>query len=117
MTPRLERGGVSLVEFPNIDFRSWKPRPALLVQDPSVRGPYPDVLVAAITSAIETTGPTRPLFHVESPEGRSMGLRTDSVLALDNLATVPEDRILRQLGTCPVMGMVDDLLRALLGLP
>lgn len=117
MTLHLERGGVYLVEFPNIDFRSWKPRPALLVQDPSVRGPYPDVLVAAITSSTETAGPTRPLVHLRSPEGRSMGLRTDSVIALDNLATVPLVRLLKELGTCPLMGQVDDVLRALLGLP
>lgn len=54
MTVKLSRGGVYLVEFPNIDFRTWKPRPALLVQDPKVRGPYPDLLVAAITSSVET---------------------------------------------------------------
>ncbi|HLM70682.1 MAG TPA: type II toxin-antitoxin system PemK/MazF family toxin, partial [Thermoplasmata archaeon] len=61
MTVILSRGSVYLVEFPNIDFRTWKPRPALLVQDPNVRGPYPELLVAAITSALETAGPTRLL--------------------------------------------------------
>lgn len=118
MTPsrRLRRGGVYLVEFPNIDFRTWKPRPALLVQDPAVRGPYPDLLVAAITSAVETAGPTRLRISMDSPEGRAMGLKTDSVIALDNLATVPENRLLRQLGTCPVLPAVDAVLRRLLGL-
>lgn len=110
------RGGVYLVEFPNIDFRPWKPRPALLVQDPSVRGPYPDVLVAAVTSSVETIGPTRPLVRRESSEGRQMGLRTDSVIALDHLATVPELRLMRQLGTCPVMTLVDGILGRLLAL-
>lgn len=118
MTPSLSlrRGGVYLVEFPNIDFRTWKPRPALLVQDASVRGPYPDVLVAAITSAVETAGPTRILVAKNTVEGRAMGLKTDSVIALDNLATVPEERLLRQLGTCQVMPSVDSALRRLLGL-
>lgn len=116
MTAKLSRGGVYLVEFPNIDFRTWKPRPALLVQDPAVRGPYPDLLVAAITSSTETTGPTRPLIRMASPEGRAMGLRTDSVIALDNLATVPESRLMRQLGSCPDLAVVNEILRRLLGL-
>ncbi|MGI0068190.1 MAG: type II toxin-antitoxin system PemK/MazF family toxin, partial [Thermoplasmata archaeon] len=100
---KLSRGGAYLVELPNIDFRTWKPRPALLVQDPSIRGPYPDLLVAAITSSTETAGPTRPMIRMQSPEGRAMGLRTDSVVDLDNLAAVPEARRLRQLGTCPIL--------------
>ena len=115
-SPRLVRGGVYLVEFPNVDFRTWKPRPALLVQDPAARGPYPDVLVAAISSATETAGPTRPLVRMASGEGRAMGLRTDSVIALDNLATVPESRLLRQIGTCPIMDTIDAVLRQLLSL-
>jgi mRNA interferase MazF len=116
MTTNLDRGGVYLVEFPNIDFSTWKPRPALLVQNPSIRGPYPDVLVAAITSAIETEGPTRLLVEMRSPEGRAMGLLTDSVIALDNLATVPERRFRRQLGVCPVMVEVNRVLRKVLSL-
>ena len=118
MTPNLSlrRGGVYLVEFPNIDFRTWKPRPALLVQDPGFRGPYPDVLVAAITSAIETAGRTRIQVRMDTVEGRTMGLKTDSVIALDNLATIPEERLLRQLGTCPMMTEVDGVLRRLFGL-
>jgi mRNA-degrading endonuclease toxin of MazEF toxin-antitoxin module len=116
MTVSLRRGGAYLVEFPNIDFRTWKPRPALLVQDPSVRGPYPDLLVAAITSAIETVGPTRILVEKDTGEGRTMGLRTDSVIALDNLATVPESRLMRQLGTCPIMRTVDATLKRLFAL-
>ncbi len=116
MTVSLRRGGVYLVEFPNIDFRTWKSRPALLVQDPSVRGPYPDLLVAAITSTIETAGPTRIRVEMNNPEGRAMGLRTDSVIALDNLATVPERRLMRQLGTCPIMPAVDAILKRIFGL-
>src|SRR5579859_7432252 len=116
MTINLSRGGVYLVEFPNIDFRTWKPRPALLVQNPDVRGPYPDLLVAAITSSVETVGPTRPLIRQASPEGREMGLRTDSVIALDNLATVPESRLMGQLGRIPSMAAVDAILQRLLGL-
>lgn len=115
MTVNLRRGGVYLVEFPNI-YYTWEPRPALLVQDPGVRGPYPDLLVAAITSSVETTGPTRPMIRMDRPEGREMGLRTDSVIALDNPATVPEARLLRRLGTCPVMDTVGTILRWLLGL-
>ena len=116
MTVKLSRCGVYLVEFPNIDFRTWKPRPALLVQDPNVRGPYPDLLVAAITSSVDTVQPTRPLFRMASPEGRAMGLRTDSVVALENLATVPETRLMRQLGSCPDMTLINEIPGRLLGL-
>jgi hypothetical protein len=45
-----------------------------------------------------------------------VGLRTDSVIALDNLATVPENRLPRPIGRCPDMSSVDEVLTELLGL-
>jgi mRNA interferase MazF len=45
-----------------------------------------------------------------------MGLRTDSVVMTDNLATVLEVEIERYIGSLPIMTTIDDALRNTLGL-
>ncbi len=45
-----------------------------------------------------------------------MGLRTDSVIMTDNLATVLEREIDRQIGNCPIMKQIEAALRHTLGL-
>jgi len=45
-----------------------------------------------------------------------MGLRTDSVVMTDNLATILEREIDRVIGRCPLMRQVDAALRHTLGL-
>ena len=51
-----------------------------------------------------------------SVEGQQMGLRTDSVVMTDNLATVLEVEIDRYIGSLPIMTTIDDALRNTLGL-
>lgn len=51
-----------------------------------------------------------------SPQGLQMGLRTDSVVLTDNLATVLEREVLRNLGHMTDMAPVDVAMRHTLGL-
>ena len=45
-----------------------------------------------------------------------MGLKSDSLVTLDNLATIGTWSVLPVIGYCPVMGEVDRELRLILGL-
>ncbi len=111
-----KRGDVLLVIFPDSSLKTYKQRPALVVQSDSVTTGLSQHIVAMITSNLGRTGETRVLITLSSPEGKSMGLLTDSVIVTDNLATVHEKAIARVIGACPVMDLVDAALRKTLAL-
>jgi len=111
-----ERGEVLLVRFPDSNLRTFKLRPALLVQSQVVPTGLDQQIVAMITSNVQRVGPSRVFIGQGTPEGRSMGLLTDSVIVADNLTTVAGFAISSALGKCPVMPKVDSALRAILEL-
>jgi len=70
-----------------------------------------------ITSNLARAGhPSRVAVTQSSPESRQMGLRTDSVVMTDNLATILETEIDRVIGHCSDMQPLDAALRCTLGL-
>lgn len=113
----LNRGDVVLVLYPNSDLRTAKRRPALVVQADSLETGLNQVVVAMISSNLTRAGhPGRiSVTHVSS-DARRMGLRTDSVIACDNLATVLLSEIARVIGDCSIMPAVDIPLKHTLGL-
>ena len=109
------RGDVILVRFPNSDLRTYKKRPALVVQADIDTG-LKQKIVALITSNLERTGPTRVHVRKDSPLGRQMGLKTDSVVVVDNLATVLEREMDKTLGKCTDLHPVEKALRKIFAL-
>jgi mRNA interferase MazF len=106
------RGDVVLVFYPDSNLRTAKRRPALVVQADNLQTGLPQVIVTMISSNMSRAGhPSRVAISRSSPEGRSMGLRTDSVIMTDNLATVLEIEIDRRLGRVPDMTAIDNALR------
>lgn len=112
-----DRGEVVLVLFPDSNLRTAKRRPALVVQATNLQSGVSQSIVAMITSNMARAGhPSRVMVPHASVEGRQMGLRTDSVIATDNLATVQDCEVDRSIGSCPDMLAVDNALRRTLGL-
>ncbi|MEA1051624.1 type II toxin-antitoxin system PemK/MazF family toxin [Lamprobacter modestohalophilus] len=111
-----KRGDVILVRFPNSDLKTYKKRPALIVQADGLSTGIQQTIIALITSNLSRTGETRVHFMQHSQEGKSMGLRTDSVVVTDNLATVQQREIDKAIGHCPVMPTIDQALKQTLGL-
>ena len=112
-----DRGDVVLVLFPHSDLRMASRRPALVVQDGDIGSGLPQTIIAMITSNMSRCGhASRIEIMQSSPEGAQMGLRTDSVIMADNLATILECEIDRTIGHCPDMSPVDSALRFTLGL-
>jgi mRNA interferase MazF len=91
-----KRGEIYLVNFdPTVGAEIQKTRPALIVQNDITNRHSPITIVAAITSHFdETLYPTEVLIRV--PEG---GLRSDSVVLLNQVRSVDKRRLVRRLGT------------------
>jgi mRNA interferase MazF len=86
---KTRRGDVVLVLFPNSDLRTAKRRPALVVQRDNLGTGLNQTIVAMISSnPARASHPSRVAIRLSSPAGRTSGLRLDSWLMTDNLATV-----------------------------
>jgi mRNA interferase MazF len=111
------RGDVVLVLYPDSNLRTAKRRPAVVVQRENLQSGLSQVIVAMVSSNLARLGhPSRVHVPQSSPEGKQMGLRTDSIVVTDNLATVLENEIDRQIGHVPDMSAIDAALRHTLGL-
>ena len=112
-----KRGDFFLVPFPSSDLRTVKRRPVLIVQTDQLGTGLPQVVVAMVSSNLARAGhPSRVLVSLASPEGAPTGLRTDSVIMTDNLATILESELGARLGSWTRMDLVDAALRKTLGL-
>ncbi len=116
MTRSPRRGDVVYVGSPTTDGLEIRRRPCVVVQDPHLATAFPNLIVAPLTTKVERRGPGRILVTAASAEGRDMGLRSDSLITLDNLVTVGRYMIVDIHGWCPVMAEVDEGLRTILGL-
>jgi mRNA interferase MazF len=113
----LKRGDVVLVLFPNSDLATFKRRPALVVQADHLDTGLPQVVIAMITSNLARRGhPSRVFIPLNSPDARAAGLRTDSVVMTDNLATVLDKAIVSRLGQLTDLTDVNTALRTTLAL-
>jgi len=115
MNIHYKRGDVILIHYldPN---QHPKKRPALVLQADGLDTSLPQTIVAMITSNLERTGETRVSIDRNSPQGKQMGLATDSVVMLDHLSTVLDREIDKVIGTCPDMTAIEIALRKVLQL-
>ncbi len=111
-----KRGDVVLVYYPNSDLRTYKKRPALIVQADDVKTGLAQKLVAMITSNLVRIGETRVTVLKNSDLGKAMGLRTDSVVVTDNLATIENQIIDQKIGHCSDMTTINIALKKTLGI-
>ena len=94
-----------------------KRRPALVLQRDNLSSDLPQTIVAMISSNLARRGhPSRVFVEAASAEGRASGLRLDSVVMTDNVATVFESEMDSVLGRLPDMAAVDFALKHTLAL-
>ena len=111
------RGDVVLVLFPNSDLRTAKRRPALIIQRNILATGLQQTIVAMISSNLARRGhPSRVFIAVNSPQAKVSGLRLDSVIMTDNVATVLDGEIDSVLGQLQDMKAVDAALKHTLDL-
>jgi mRNA interferase MazF len=111
------RGHLGLVYFPHSDLRTVKLRPVLLVQAEELHTGLPQVVVAIVSSNLARAGhPSRVTVLLKNPLALQTGLKSDSVIMTDNLATIELQLVRRAIGRMPRMEAVDQALRNTLGL-
>lgn len=120
--PRLGRGDVVLIAFPFVAEGQMqrKPRPAVIVQADRYNRGRTAVIIAAITSTRSHEHlPCKVFVPKDSPAGSRAGLRLDSVVDCQTLATIPKEEIVRKLGRFPLdlMRRIDEGLQDALDLP
>jgi len=107
-----KRGDVVLVLFPNSDLHTARRRPALVIQRDELSSELAQTIVVMISSNLARRGHA----NRNSAEGKAAGLRLDSVMMTDNLATVFETEMYSILGHLPNMKTVDAALKHTLAL-
>jgi mRNA interferase MazF len=81
------KGKIVLTAFPFTDLEGVKRRPALVLTN--LRQQHSDVIVAFISSVIPTLlAETDVLLHINDPVFASTGLRRNSIIKVDKLATL-----------------------------
>ena len=111
------RGDVVFALFPNSDLVTAKRRPAVVIQADQLATGLSQTVVAMITSNVARANhPSRWSVNRSSREGHEMGLRVDSIVMTDNLATIEEFEIRHVIGRCSDMSRVDAALRHTLNL-
>ena len=114
---RCKRGDIVLVLFPDSNLRTAKRRPTLVVQADDLKTGLSQTIVAMISSNTKRAGhPSRVLISHNTKEGSATGLKSDSVILTDNLATVLDNEMDRVIGSLLHMEQVDIAIRHTLGL-
>jgi mRNA interferase MazF len=91
------KGAVVLVPFPFTDFTETKLRPAIVLYENDH-----DVVVAFISSKIPAAMTPADIPVTRSQPGfPATGLKTDSVIRLDKIATIIRTRIIGWIGELP----------------
>ena len=106
----MRKGSIVLVPFPFTDLSGQKVRPALILH--VSRGE--DCIVAFISSAKEKKSP----FMIPIRVTVGNGLRVDSIIRIDKIATLQKKIVMGELGVIDVRTQagVDGALKKLLGL-
>ena len=103
--------------FPNSDSHTAKRRPALVIPRDELSSGLAQTIVAMISSNLARRGHDSRIFvSRDSVEGKAAGLRLDSVIMTDNLATILETEVDSILGHLSNVKAVDAALKHTLAL-
>lgn len=114
------RGDVIRVHFPfaldGSDDPGLKARPALVLHADGFRNRHDEFIVAMITSQTRYADDGCIRVDAGTPEFIEMALEIDSLIALNTLACVKPEGVVRRMGRCTFMDLIDQLLANILGL-
>jgi mRNA-degrading endonuclease toxin of MazEF toxin-antitoxin module len=115
----MNRGDVVIVEFPYVDGRRGKNRPALIVQNDRDNRRLGNTVIAMISgNTRHANEPSQVLVDPKSKSGNGSGLHGPSVVKCCNLYTIRQQDVLRVTGRLSdeLLSQVNSALRAALEL-
>jgi mRNA interferase MazF len=96
----LKQGDIILINFPFTNPVQTKLRPAVIITE--TKDKYQDLIVCAISSVVpEYSSEREIIIKKDSPFYKKTGLRADSVIKIDRLATLRKTDIVMKIGECP----------------
>ena|SRR3989338_8838382 len=99
-----EFGKIILVPFPFTDLTSTKLRPALIISKTDKKSG--DIITCFITSRMkEKLGITEYLFRATHKNFIQSGLKVDSIIRFNKIATLSKKLILGELGSIPTKSL------------
>lgn len=116
---KFTRGDVVILNAPFVTRPGSKLRPMLVIQNDRNNARMSNTILATITTNTgRSSEPTQVLIDPQSPEGKSSGLLSLSVVSCENLVTVRQADIIRRIGQLAdtQMRSVDQALKASLAL-
>ena len=90
-----KQGEILLIPIPFSDLTSHKKRPVLVLSKSGYNEKTNDIIVAAITSNIETRDYTVSICNDDLEEG---ALKVDSIIRADKLYSLSQDIIIKRFG-------------------
>ncbi len=111
------RGDIALVYFPHADLHTIKLRPVLIIQADDLNTGLDQRVVAMISSNLQRGAhPSRVTLLLNDPQSSGTGLRLDSIVMTDNLATIELAQFKSTIGHLSSMALVDKALAHTLGM-
>lgn len=112
-----KRGDIVIAYFPFSDLVTMKKRPALIVQADNLKTGFDKVIIAQISSQVRRAGhPSRVLISMTEPDSSRTGLKQDSVILTDILASIDTALIDKKIGMLADMAAVNKALKVTLGI-
>ncbi len=114
----MNRGAIVLADYPHADGTSSK-RPVLVIQSDVYNRRIENTIVAQITSTMIRTGDAAHLeIDISTTEGKRSGLLRNSVVSCNNIHTIEQKRLRRQIGelSADLMHQIDRCLKSALGI-
>jgi len=114
----MNRGDIVLIKYPFTDYSSEAVRPALVISSDAHSATNPDAIFIYISSVIENPRPPDIVIGRNHPEFSRSGLKKDSVIKCDKIATLSKALATRRLGEAgpEIMGLINTKLSEILGL-
>lgn len=89
----MNTGDIAIMSFPLTDLVSYKARPAVVIAHTT--DAYSDIIVSVITSVV----PVQPNpFQTKLPSDSTNNLKVDSVIKVNRIATVENNKVVAVIG-------------------
>ncbi|MEQ8192586.1 MAG: type II toxin-antitoxin system PemK/MazF family toxin [Candidatus Eremiobacterota bacterium] len=112
-----KQGDIVLVWFPDSNLLTAKKRPAIILQRDNLQTGLDQVIIGMITSNVLRSGHGSRIFiDISTETGKKTGLMSNSVIMSDNIVTVQQVEIYKQIGIFSDIDLLKKSIKYTLGI-